>query len=91
MLHADTRMTRTKRRRKKPRWLERGPVVVGYEAVRIVRLKSSELRTEVWQPERHSWRQANLPSDVVLRATPADAEFLETINLSDADIVRPPA
>lgn len=92
MLHAESRSTNSARRlRKKPRWLERGPIVVGYDAVRIVRLKSGELRTEAWQPERQIWLQAKLPSDIVLRAAPANAEFLATINLSEADCVRPPA
>lgn len=74
----------------KPDWLERGPIVVGYDAVRIVRLDGGSLRMEVWQPDRHCWQKASLPSDVVLRAAPADEDFLESIHLTEAECTQPP-
>lgn len=81
MLHTDQH---------KPDWLERGPIVVGYDAVRIVRLKSGSVRTEVWKPDRSHWERASLPSDIVLRASPADSNFMETVRLTADDCLIPP-
>jgi len=74
----------------KPAWLERGPVVVGYDAVRVVRLKSGTIRTEVWQADRRRWQRATLPSDQVLRAAPADRAFMATLRLTVDDCLTPP-
>lgn len=81
MLHTD---------KQKPFWLERGPIVVGYDAARIVRLKSGTIRTEVWQPDRQRWAQARLPSDQILRARPADEKFLKNVQLTSEDCLIPP-
>jgi hypothetical protein len=59
--------------------IERGPVVVGFDAVRLVRQPNGAISIEAWRIQDQCWKRAEIPPEVVMRAPDADDAFLDAV------------
>lgn len=62
-----------------PGKIERGPVVVGFDAVRLVRQPNGAVSIEAWRIQDQCWKRAEIPPEVVMRAPDADDAFLDAV------------